>query len=169
MNKLTLSIVVLAVAIASLFTAGQVSAQSPTPQPLTPGYGRMGGRGFFAGTPAPNSTAGTSYGILHDAMMTVIAGKLGITVDSLNARLSAGETMAQIASAQGLTVDEFTTLLQDARSAAIDQAVQAGTITQEQADWMKQRGTGMMGGGYRGMGMGRYANQGCPMYNQINP
>ena len=114
-------------------------------------------------------------GPMHDAMIAAFAQNLGITVDDLNARLAKGETMAQIAASKGLTSAEFYTLMTDARSQAIDQAVKDGTLTQAQADWMKQRGAGMMGGynarGGRGAGrggmMGGFSGNGaCPYFNQ---
>ncbi len=138
----------------------------------------MGGRGMTQGT-APRAGVGGGYGasaagdpdgFMHDDMIAAFAEKLGISVDDLNARLAKGETMAQIASSKGLTVDQFRTLMTDARNQAIDQAVKEGTLTQAQADWMKQRGAGMMGG--RGMmggaGQGQFANPNCPFF-QTNP
>jgi hypothetical protein len=116
------------------------------------------------------AVAGDQDGLLHDGMMTVYAQKLGISVDDLNARLAKGETMAQIAFSTGLTADQFSTLMTDARSQAIDQAVKAGTLTQAQADWMNQRGAGgMLGGrgrGTSGAGQGQFANPDCPYYPQ---
>ena len=132
---------------------------------------------------AQGAAAGNQDGLLHDDMIAFYAENLGISVADLNARLANGETMAQIASSTGLTADQFRTLMTDARSQAIDQAVQNGTLTQEQADWMKQRGAGMMGqasgtrggmmaGGGRGMrgtGQGQNADPDCPYYPQTQP
>ena len=130
----------------------------------------MGGRGARGGMMGQGAVSGTQDGFLHDEMIAVYAEKLGISVEDLNARLANGETMAQIASSKGLTADQFRTLMTDARSQAIDQAVKDGTLTQAQADWMKQRGAGMMGNGrgMRGAGQGRNANPDCPYY-QANP
>lgn len=172
MKKVLLSIVVVAVVAVALGTAGFAYAQSPTPQ--TPGsgygYGAMGGRGARGGMAGLNA-AGTQEGLLHDAMIAYFAEKLGITVDELNTRLANGETMAQIAYSKGFTVDQFRTLMTEARNQAIDQALQDGTLTQAQADWMKQHGAGNMGGGrgMRGAGMGRNANPNCPYYSQTQP
>jgi hypothetical protein len=182
MNKTLLSIVIVAVVAIALGTAGFVYAQAPTPQTPVPGsgygQGMMAGRGARGGmTLAPASragvnqnAAGTQDGLLHDAMIAVYAEKLGISVEDLNARLAKGETMAQIASSKGLTAEQFTALMADARSQAIDQAVKDGTLTSAQADWMKQRGAGMMAGGrgMRGADQGRNANPDCPYY-QTNP
>jgi hypothetical protein len=174
MNKTLLSIVIVAVVAIALVTAGFVYAQAPTPQAPVPGsgygQGMMGGRGARGGMMGANAS-GTQDGLLHDEMIAVYAQKLGISVEDLNARLAKGETMAQIASSKGLTADQFTTLMADARGQAIDQAVKNGTLTQVQADWMKQRGTGMVNGGrgMRGNGQGRNANPDCPYYPQTNP
>lgn len=174
MNKFLLSIVIVAVVAIALGTAGFVYAQSPTPQTPVPGtgygQGMMGGRGARGGMMGAN-VAGTQDGLLHDAMIAVYAQKLGISVDDLNARLTKGETMAQIASSNGLTAEQFTTLMADARSQAVAQAVKDGSLTQAQADWMNQRGAGMAAGGrgMRGAGQGQNANPDCPYYPQTNP
>jgi hypothetical protein len=184
MNKTLLSIVIVAVVAIALGTAGFVYAQAPTPQTPVPGSGygpgmmngqsnrggMMGGQGARGGMMNQNA-AGTQDGLLHDEMIAVYAEKLGISVEDLNARLTKGETMSQIASSKGLTADQFTTLMADARSQAIDQAVKDGTLTQAQADWMKQRGAGMMAGGrgMRGTGQGRNANPDCPYYSPTQP
>jgi uncharacterized protein YidB (DUF937 family) len=107
-------------------------------------------------------------GILHDAMIVVYSEELGISVDDLNARLANGETISQIASEKGLSAEQFFALMSEARSQAIDQAVAAGTLTQEQADWMKTRGgaRGAGRGGMRGQGTGM-AN--CPYFSQTTP
>lgn len=184
MNKFVLSIVIVAVVAIALGTAGFVYAQSPTPQTPVPGsgygQGMMSGQGYRGGMTSGQgirggmmnqNAAGTQDGLLHDEMIAVYAQKLGISVDDLNARLTKGETLAQIASSKGLTADQFTTLMADARSQAIAQAVKDGSLTQAQADWMNQRGAGMAAGGrgMRGAGQGRNANPDCPYYPQTNP
>jgi hypothetical protein len=183
MKKLLFGIVAVVVVAAALGTAGLVSAQTSTPQAPVPGSGygygnMMGGRGMGGGMMGQGQTASPRYGmmngvdsgLLHDGMIAVYAEKLGLTVTEINTRLAAGETMAQIASSKGLTADQFQALMLDARTQAIDQAVKAGTLTQAQADSMKQRGAGMMAGGrgMRGAGQGQYANPDCPYFDQTN-
>ncbi len=171
MKKFVLAFAIVATLVVALLSTGQVFAQGPNPQtPQAPGsgsgYGRGGGMGNGGGMRGAGMGAG--QGILHDGMIAVISQKLGISVDDLNTRLAKGETMAQIAYAKGLTAEQFTALMKDARAQAIDQAVKAGTLTQAQADWMKTRG--MFGAGQgagRGMGRGNAAN--CPYFNQTNP
>ena len=153
MKKFIVSIALIAVVVVALGSTSSVFAQTPTPQ-----------------TPVP----GTQLGFLHDEMVAVYAQELGISVDDLNARLANGETMAQIAYSTGKSADEFRTLMVDVRTKAIALAVKNGTITQEQADWMNQRGNGqMMGGGAgrgrggrgTGAGLGQFANLDCPYYS----
>ena len=168
MKKLVFAIAIVATLVVALLSTGNVYAQATTP-PQTPGagYGRGGGRGAGMG-------AANGEGILHDEMISVYAQEVGITVDDLNARLANGETMAQIAAAQGLTAEQFTALMADARAQAVDQAVKDGTLTQEQVDWMKTRGAaarGMGAGrgagrGMRGAGTGDPAN--CPYFTQAD-
>ncbi len=189
MKKLIYAFAIVATLVVALLSTGNVFSQGTTPtNPPAPGtgtgYGRggmMGGRGGMgAGMGFAGSQAGTGLGsasmpgILHDAMIAAFSQKLGISVDDLNARLAKGETIAQIASAKGLTAEQFTALMKDARSQAIDQAVKDGTLTQAQADWMKTRGMNGAGMGQgagrgsaaRGGGFGDPAN--CPYFTQSN-
>jgi len=105
-------------------------------------------------------------GAIHDYMEAAIAAEFGLTEEELEARHAAGETMMDLASEQGLTIEDFTARMTAARASALEQAVADGVITQEQADWMQQHmgSNGMMGGlgrggcnggGMRGPGMGR--------------
>jgi hypothetical protein len=112
------------------------------------GPGMMGGRG-----------AGNGEGLLHDAMVAGFAGALGLTVDDIEARLTAGETMYQIAASTGLTAEQWNDLVVQVRADVINQAIADGTITQAQADWMLER---MQTGAENGFGPGA---GGCPMRN----
>jgi len=168
--KKTLLVVGLLIAIlAALAVAGFALAQKPTPNaPYGPGM--MGGRGggMMGGW---NSEDG--YGPMHEVMQDAIAEALGITPEELEARYSAGDTAWTIAQEKGLTQDEFTQLMSDARSKALAKLVEDGVLTQEQADWMQDHmgtmmkngvgyGTGgCMGGGYGGgrRGPGRWNTQ----------
>lgn len=166
MKKGILVSVIVAIAVFTLGSVGFASAQSETPSvPVTAnafGFGHPGGMGGGMGLGIP----GTQDGILHDVMIQVFADELGLTVEGLETRLTNGETMFDIASAQGMTVEEFQTLMTTAREQAIDQAVADGTLTQEQADWMKSR-SNRMGSGTTGTPGGRgprgnYGTGTCP-------
>lgn len=165
MKRFIFVAVALAVMAASFAAVGSVFAQAPTPQsPAQPGYGAGMGRGFRGGQ--GNQQFARGEGFLHDEMIAAFAAKLGISVADLEKQLDAGQTVAQVASAKGLTAEQFQTLWTDARAQALDAAVKSGKITQAQADWMKTRGAGMLSGGMgmgSGRGVGRNAN--CPYYN----
>ena len=179
MNKFVIATLVGLVLVLTLGTVSFAYAQTPAQTPgVGTGVGMMGGRG-----PRGGMTAGTAVvgeGILHDYMVAAFAEQLNIPATDLEARLDQGETMAQIATAQGLTVEQFRTLMIAARTQAIDQALNDGKLTQQQADWMKQHGAGQMAAGrmgngsgnnrgMRGAGQGQFANPGCPYYSQTNP
>jgi opacity protein-like surface antigen len=180
MKKIVVTILIAVVAVAAIAGAGVVYAQGNGPGNGTSngngtnGTGGFGAAGGQAMGPAMRGDApGIGGGILHDGIIAYFADALNLDVTDLQARLDAGETMADIAVSEGLTLDEFQTLKVEARDAAIAQAVADGTLTQAQADLMKQGGFGRMGGGYgrgmRGAGQGQYANPDCPMFDNVQP
>jgi hypothetical protein len=176
MKKVLFVVVVVAVIAIAFGTTGFVSAQSLAAQGYGAGYGNgMAGRGSQAAGTGLQAASSTQDGLLHDAFIAVFAEKLGISVEDLNARLANGETMSQIAASLGFTADQFTAMMNEARSAALSQAVEDGTLTQTQADWMAQHGFGMaQTNGYgnasgttrgpRGTGLRQFANPDCPFY-----
>jgi len=155
MKKWYLFGVLALVAALTLIVSGVALAQDETPPaPETPYYGPGmmnrpydGERGGWAGRGAGRGGWGMSggyyatgeYGPMHDAMMGAFAEAFGLSQEELEARQAAGETMWEIAEAQGFSAEEFASLMTEARSEALEQAVAEGTITQEQADWMIQR------------------------------
>lgn len=92
-------------------------------------------------------------GPLHTFMVTEFARKLNLNVNDINTRLAAGETMYDIALSAGVTAEEFPAVMTEVRTNAINAAVAANVITQEQADWMLSHGFGR-GGGMHGNGTG---------------
>lgn len=177
-NRLIIFAIV-GVLAAALFAVWPVAAQTETPPPgdsneQNPAWGNGWGmhcRGAFRGG---NGGPGFARGILHDAMISVFAQELGISVDDLNDRLASGETMAEIAESQGLTIEQFTDMMANAWDQAVEQALADGTITQEQADWMQQHRFHMTPGARRGQrrGPGIHGGcfvEGCPRYSQPAP
>jgi hypothetical protein len=82
--------------------------------------------------------------------------KGGPGIDSLAQRGGPGdmpfpgdENDAYLAKALGISVGELQAAYQTAQQAAIDQALEKGLITQEQADQMKQNGKGFFGRGFK--------------------
>jgi len=137
--KKTILIVGLVVAALVVVGAGVAFAQGSAPYA---GYGPMMQNGA---------------GYLHTYMVTAFAGKLGLQVEDVNARLTAGETMYDIAIAEGVKAEDFPAWMIEVRSQALNAAVKDGVITQAQADWMSSHGFGR-----GGMGNG---SVGCPMQN----
>ena len=123
-------------------------AQTESPQPYgNPGYGSgmMGGRGRNG-----SGMAYGEFGPYHEVMVGSFAEALGISVEDLESRLESGETMWQIFEAEGATRDEFFAIMKDARTAMLEQALEDGTISQEQAEFKNSRGGFGQGQSYGG-------------------
>jgi polyhydroxyalkanoate synthesis regulator phasin len=133
------------------------------------GFGKMGRLGGRRGGPM-----GGFKGCLpgnHEWL----AEQLGMTVDELQAELEAGKTVAELAEEKGVDLEAARI---EAMKEHIQQAVEDGTLTQEQADWMLEGlEQGFMPGG-RGFGFGgrggRFGGFGKPggfwgQSNQSNP
>jgi hypothetical protein len=108
--------------------AGSALAQEPTPpdpadRPFA-GWDR-GGFDHFGGG--------------RWTMFDAVAEALGLTPEELFAELHAGKSLAEVAEAQGVEMETLQDAMQAARVEAIQQAVEDGTLTQEQADRMLER------------------------------
>jgi hypothetical protein len=151
------------------------SAQEPTPTPEPgapsgwPGGGHERGSfggGFLGGGPGDQWTA-------FDAM----AEALGLTPEALFSELHSGKTLEEIAEAQGIDMqtvqDAMSAAHNEATKQAIEQAVEDGTMTQEQADWMLEgieKGFAPLGRGFAspmggGPGHGGRGWNGCDCSN----
>jgi hypothetical protein len=122
-----------ALLVVGIIGATSVYAQSPSGMPLHgrgPGNGRgpMGGPGLEAAAQA-----------------------LGMTTDELTAALQGGKTLEQVAEEAGVDFADVQAALQATRATEmrerIQQALDDGTITQENADWLLEGlDKGFMGG-----------------------
>jgi len=138
--------------LAGLGGAAYVFADEPTPPiPFGWGGGRFGG-GF-------GWTGGGEWTAYDTAAET-----LGLTPEELFDELRAGNSLTDIAEEQGVDVEEVYETISAARSEAIpeaiEQAVDDGYLSQEQADWVLEGldqnlfpmgrgfGRGRFGGGY---------------------
>jgi hypothetical protein len=174
MKKLLLP--TLLIAVLTLALAGMASAQAPNPpQPESPegyyGRGMMGGwsgrgSGMWGRGLRPGEAADTGdYGPMHDQMIETFAQAFDLSVEELEERLIAGESMWNIAEGSGLSFEQFRDLMLEARNKALSQAVTDGLISQEHFQWMQSRMSQMWsgeyqpgfaschGGGQRGFGM----------------
>jgi hypothetical protein len=146
-----------ALLLVSLVGVTTVFAQEPTPETEAP-FGRRGrgrGMGGFGGGMFGGARGG------QWTMFDTAAEALGLTPEELFAELHAGKTLEEVAEAQGVEMEAVHDALQAARGEAmrqaIEQAVEDGKMSQEQADWMLEgleQGFAPMGMG-RGFGRGR--------------
>ncbi len=100
-------------------------------------------------------------GPMHEFMISAYADAVDLTANEFETRLEDGETLKEIALAQGVTEDEFPDLVVQVRQAALDAAVADGVITQAQAESMLEHMNN-----YQGKGFGPGFMQGldgCPM------
>jgi hypothetical protein len=133
-----------ALAVGGLLWARTAYAQSQTPNGPGYPYGMMGGFGMMGGY---------GYGPMQTYMVQGLAEALNLQPADLQKRLSAGETPWQIAQSQGLSDAQIQQAMLEAHDKALDAAVQAGFLTQEQADWMDQHMEFMWGAAQLGSGI----------------
>ena len=101
----------------------------------------FGGRGH-GGFGGP----GRHGGFAHIGMsLTAVATYLGLTEAELRTELASGKTLAQIAKAEGKSVDGLKAKLKAETKAKLDAAVKAGRLTQAQADALLTRMTERLG------------------------
>ena len=106
-------------------------------------HGMMGGNGMmrdgtYTGTVPYGGMHGTMMGDngMHEQVWTAVAAKLDMTYAELNTALQNGQTVAQLAQAKGVSLDELKEAAEDAIHASFADLVKQGVMTQEQADWM---------------------------------
>ena len=115
----------LAVVLVGVTVAVPAFAQEPTPTPEAPFGCHGGGFGLWGGS---------------WTMFDAAAEALGLTPEEFFAGLHAGKTLAEVAEEQGVEVEEvhyaMNAIRVEAMREAIEQAVEDGRLTQEQADWL---------------------------------
>jgi ribosomal protein L15 len=107
------------------------------------GNGMMGGRGMhgmmgngaYTGT-MPMHGAMIGANGMHEQVWTAIAAELDMTYAELNTAVQNGQTVAQLAEANGVSLDELKSAAKNAHQTALADLVEQGVLTQEQADWM---------------------------------
>lgn len=150
MRKIWIGIVILAVAVVALGVAGFAYAQSRSTDDYPHGPWMMGEyeghghgmRGFG------HMGWGGEYGPMHEFMVSELAEALDLSPDTIEARHDAGETLWEIAAAQGLSDEETQELMLKAHDTALEQAIESGWLSEEQAEWMDGHMEGMWDGDY---------------------
>lgn len=168
MKKVLIGFTVLSIVAVTLGFAGYVYAQAQTPP--TPDYpygsGMMGGYGY--------KMMGYGHGMMgygmigwdgeegpmHEAMVEVLSEALGLPAEAVEARHDAGETLWQIAEAEGLNAEEIRELMFTAHDAALKEVVEDGWLTPEQAEWMDEHMEQMWDGDYSHCGGGNGTGSG---------
>jgi hypothetical protein len=176
MKKTLLIVAVLSITVLTLGVAGYAYAQDQTLEyPYGPdmmgdydGYGH-GMMGDFAGYGHGMMGVNGGYGMMgwngeegpmHDAMVSSLADALELSPDEIDARHDAGETLWEIAEAEGLSAEEIQELMFSAHYIALEDAVANGWLTQEQAEWMDAHMEQMWDGGSHCGGGGDFGTGG---------
>jgi len=92
----------------------------------------------LAAGPGPKNGTGSDIGG-RDIPLAVAAELTGLTEEQLLTEVESGKTIPALLEEKGIDLTVFHQAVADARQAAVDAAVAAGTITPEQAQWMLQR------------------------------
>jgi hypothetical protein len=98
---------------------------------------------------------------------SLVAGVLGLTAEEYETARAEGTSLETLIEEAGLTVAEYQTAITEAYEAAVQELVEAGTISQEQADLVLSEGAGLgFGRGFGGRGFGGHGGHGpggnCP-------
>ena len=112
------------------------------------GRGGKGGHGVFGG--------GVRVDGLQDAVLNAVTTTLNLSQEELTTQLRSGQTLDQIATAQGTTTQAVTDAALAAAKTQLDQAVANGSVTQTQADAiyarLQEQGSQFLLRGGRGFG-----------------
>ncbi|MEM7027977.1 MAG: hypothetical protein AAF629_00185 [Chloroflexota bacterium] len=112
-------------------------------------FAERAGRGFGG----KGKRGGKGFGNIIDReeMKSAVAEALGLSVEELEAAKEAGQSIRDLAEAQGIELSDIQEAKKAALTEAIEEAVSEGTITQAQADQMLERiENGNFGRGRRG-------------------
>jgi len=85
---------------------------------------------------------------IQTATFSGVAKALGMTPDALRQEVTSGKTIVAIAAAKNVSLADVQTAAANARRAAVNQALSAGKLTQDQANWLLRVGPA------RGFGFG---------------
>jgi hypothetical protein len=139
-NKMSILIAGLLVALAVIGVIGATNAYAQGPSSALLHGGGPGGRG------------------LGLEGLQIVAEALNLTTDELITALRSGKTLEEIAAEAGVDIQDVRDAIQAARATElrnrIQQALDAGTITQDHADWLLEGLEKGFIGGPGGFGFG---------------
>lgn len=87
-------------------------------------------------------------GPMHQIMIDTLAESLELSPQEIEARHDAGESLWDIAIAEGLSEEEIRELMFSAHDTVLENAISEGWLTQDQADWMDEHMEQMWDGDY---------------------
>lgn len=175
MNKFLLVVGILSIAVLTLGVAGFAYAQGQTPPapeyPYGPGmmgdyaghgydHSMMDGNGHGYGMGYGIMGSNGEYGPMHEAMVTTITEALDLTSDEIEVRHNSGETLWEIAEAEGLSAEEIQDLMFSAHNYASEDAVANGWLTEEQVESMDAHMEQMWSGDSQSGGFGGHCGGG---------
>jgi hypothetical protein len=162
-------------AAGAAFAAVELSSTSPAPGMVVTapfgqgisgsglGGGRLGGRGLGGGLGQGEGGFRGGFGGRGFGGGTAAAAYLGISAAALQAQLAGGKTMAQVAKAQGKSVDGLVAVMLASQKKRLASAVASGFLTDGQAQQIESSMASRIkdlvngvrpqfGGGLRGLG-----------------
>jgi hypothetical protein len=77
-------------------------------------------------------------GGVHDSVWAALSEQLGLTPEELTAEINSGKTLAQVAEEKDVSTQDLAAAMKSAMEAGLQQAVDNGNMTQEQAELMLQ-------------------------------
>jgi len=158
LKRFGIAVLVLSVLAAGL--AGVVLAQDDTPEAgdLCPFGGECQGHGTGGYGMGGHGMMGYGYA---GSMPALLAEALGMTTEELFAAQESGQTVAEVAAAQGVELADVVAAVIAPRAELLAQAVADGRLTQEQADAMLATMTEHMTARFEESGVG--CGGGCGM------
>ena len=143
------------IAVLLIGSVGAIAVQAQSPTPTAPP----------ARWTRPGSGSHGTY--LAGAELDAAANALGMTSADLSAELKSGKTLSAIATEKGVDLQTVQAAIQAARSAQfttqINQAVTAGKMTQDKANWLLEGlDKGYINGPGFGFGIGFGGAKGTP-------
>jgi len=159
MNRKFFVIAVLSIAVLTLSLAGYAFAQGQPPPPREYPYG-LDMMNEYGGH--DDGMMGSGYGMMgygmmgwdgdkgpmHGSMIDSLAESLALTPQEIEARHDVGESIWEIAVAEGLTDKEISELMFSSHDAALEDAVLEGLLTPEQVERMNDHMNQMWDGDY---------------------
>ena len=124
-----LSVLAVTLVFAGVSVAAAQSDDPPVDPPAEP-FGPRHGPGM-----GPKNGPLAKY---HEIVDQALADALGISLAEIEAARDEGLTIFELAEANDVDLEELRAVLEVARGEMVEQALQDGVISQEQAEWLEQ-------------------------------